>query len=195
MTRQSEQILENELVKQLQSLGHSFVEIPDENVLKFSIEYVGRYKQKQTSLNFVDIDVEAIDTKELLESPDRLNKIIDYIIQNHSRKTHNKAFTAMFCVSGLDILIKYYDLFKQKKKEGLHDLRIATIFSYGANEDDKDADYTYSEFSEAAEPQLEYKTKHSREKLDEFIADYNEMYGSKYSTKDSQSNYGYYNNI
>ncbi len=171
--------------------------IRDENVLKFSIEYVGRYKQKQTSLNFVDIDVEAIDTKELLESPDRLNKITDYIIQNHSRKTHNKAFTAMFCVSGVDILIKYYDLFKQKKKEGLHDLRIATIFSYGANEDDKDADgdYTYSEFSEAAEPQLEYKTKHSREKLDEFIADYNEMYGSKYSTKDSQSYYGYYNNI
>ena len=171
--------------------------IRDENVLKFSIEYVGRYKQKQTSLNFVDIDVEAIDTKELLESPDRLNKITDYIIQNHSRKTHNKAFTAMFCVSGVDILIKYYELFKQKKKEGLHDLRIATIFSYGANEDDKDADgdYTYSEFSEAAEPQLEYKTKHSREKLDEFIADYNEMYGSKYSTKDSQSYYGYYNNI
>ena len=33
MTRQSEQILENELVKQLQSLGHSFVEIPDETAL------------------------------------------------------------------------------------------------------------------------------------------------------------------
>ena len=171
--------------------------IRDENVLKFSIEYVGRYKQKQTSLNFVDIDVEDIDTKELLESPDRLNKITDYIIQNHKRKTHNKAFTAMFCVSSVANLIKYYDLFKQKKKEGLHDLRIATIFSYSANEDDKDADgdYTQSEFSEAAEPQSEYKTKHTREKLDEFIDDYNEMYGSKYSTKDSQSYYNYYNNI
>ena len=171
--------------------------IRDENVLKFSIEYVGRYKQKQTSLNFVDIDVEDIDTKELLESPDRLNKITDYIIHNHKRKTHNKAFTAMFCVSSVANLIKYYDLFKQKKKEGLHDLRIATIFSYSANEDDKDADgdYTQSEFSEAAEPQSEYKTKHTREKLDEFIDDYNEMYGSKYSTKDSQSYYNYYNNI
>mgnify|MGYP003385963748 FL=1 len=171
--------------------------IRDENVLKFSIEYVGRYKQKQTSLNFVDIDVEDIDTKELLDSPDRLNKITDYIIHNHKRKTHNKAFTAMFCVSSVDNLIRYYELFKQKKKEGLHDLRIATIFSYAANPDDKDADgdYSQSEFSEAAEPQAEYKTKHTREKLDEFITDYNEMFGSKYSTKDSQSYYNYYNNI
>ena len=40
--------------------------IRDENVLRFSIEYVGKYKQKQSSLNFVDIDVEGIDTKELL---------------------------------------------------------------------------------------------------------------------------------
>jgi len=171
--------------------------IRDENVLKFSIEYIGRYKQKQTSLNFVDIDVEDIDTKELLDSPDRLNKIADYIIHNHKRKTHNKAFTGMFCVSSVDNLIKYYELFKQKKKEGLHDLRIATIFSYTANEEDKDADgfLTSSEFAQAAEPQTEYKTKHTREKLDEFIGDYNEMFGSKYSTKDSQSYYNYYNNI
>ena len=171
--------------------------IRDENVLKFSIEYIGRYKQKQTSLNFVDIDVEDIDTKELLDSPDRLNKIADYIIHNHKRKTHNKAFTGMFCVSSVDNLIKYYELFKQKKKEGLHDLLIATIFSYSANEEDKDADgfLTSSEFAQAAEPQTEYKTKHTREKLDEFITDYNEMFGSKYSTKDSQSYYNYYNNI
>lgn len=171
--------------------------IRDENVLKFAIEYVGRYKQKQTSLNFVDIDVEDIDTKELLDSPYRLNKISDYIIHNHSRKTHNKAFTAMFCVSSVDNLIKYYELFKQKKKEGLHDLRIATIFSYTANEEDKDADgdITPVDFTQAAEPQTEYRTKHTREKLDEFIEDYNQMYGSKYSTKDSQSYYNYYNNI
>jgi type I restriction enzyme R subunit len=171
--------------------------IRDENVLKFSIEYVGRYKQKPTSLNFVDIDVEDIDTKELLNSEDRLNKITDYIIHNHKRKTHNKAFTGMFCVSSVDNLIKYYELFKQKKKEGLHDLKIATIFSYNANEDDRDANGYIPEpnYSQAAEPQSEYKTKHSREKLDEFIADYNEMFGASYSTKDSQSYYNYYNNI
>ena len=68
--------------------------IKDENVLRFSIEYVGRYKHKKTSsLNFVDIDVEGIDTRELLESDDRLDKITDYIIQNHKRKTHNEGNT------------------------------------------------------------------------------------------------------
>ena len=37
-------------------------------------------------------------------------------------------------------LIKYYELFKKKKEAGEHDLKVATIFSYGANEDDKDAE-------------------------------------------------------
>jgi len=172
--------------------------IRDENVLKFSIEYVGRYKQKHNSLNFVDIDVEDIDTKELLESPDRLNKITDYIIANHGRKTHNKLFTGMFCVSSIETLIKYYELFRAKKAEGKHNLNVATIFSYGVNEDDKDADGFFVPIDEldiAAEPDEVYKTKHSREKLDEFISDYNGMFNTKFTTKDSQSYYNYYNDI
>ena len=36
---------------------------------------------------------------------------------------------------------------------------------------------------------------HSREKLDEYIADYNGMFGTNFSTKDSQSFYNYYNDI
>jgi len=90
--------------------------IKDENVLKFSIEYVGKYKEKENSQNNIDIQVEDIDTKELLESEDRLNKITDYIIANHDRKTHAKEFTAMFCVSSVDVLTKYYELFKSKKR-------------------------------------------------------------------------------
>jgi len=54
--------------------------IKDDNVLKFSIEYVGRYKDKVDRPTYVDIPVEDIDTKELLESPVRLEKIADYII-------------------------------------------------------------------------------------------------------------------
>lgn len=172
--------------------------IRDENVLKFSIEYVGRYKKKNSSLNFMDIEVEDIDKKELYDSPDRLNKITNYIIHNHKRKTHNKAFTAMFCVSSIENLIEYYELFKSKKEEGVHNLKVVTIFSYNANEDDKDAlgvTTVEDELPMAAEPKPEYEHKHSREKLDEFIDDYNEMFGTKYSTKDSQSYYNYYNNI
>ncbi|WP_203532557.1 type I restriction endonuclease subunit R, EcoR124 family [Draconibacterium halophilum] len=37
--------------------------------------------------------------------------------------------------------------------------------------------------------------KHSREKLDEYIGHYNQMFGSNFSTKDSQSFYNYYNDI
>ena len=165
--------------------------IRDENVLKFSIEYVGRYKQKEGSQTELDIKVEDIDTKELFESPKRLEKIADYILANHDRKTHSKHFTAMFCVNSVATLIKYYDLFKRKKEAGQHDLRIVTIFTYAANEKDADAN------GMIADPNFEVGSinKHTREKLDECIADYNAMFLTKHSTKDSESFYNYYKDI
>jgi type I restriction enzyme R subunit len=170
--------------------------IRDENVLKFSIEYVGRYKQKEDSKNNIDIEVEGVDTKELMESPKRLDKIADYIIANHDRKTHSKSFTAMFCVSSVDVLTQYYDLLQAKKLAGEHNLKVATIFSYTANEDDKDADGLIDDV-DPLDGLSEGKTlnKHSRDKLDDYITDYNEMFGTKFSTQDSQSFYNYYNDI
>lgn len=169
---------------------HSYVitdAIKDENVLRFSVEYIGKYKEKSNTN--LDIQVEDIDTKELLESPDRLEKITKYIIDNHNSKTHNKSFTAMFCVSSVDTLIKYYELFKKQN----HNLKIATIFSYGVNEDDKDADWLNDDVNlDIPENQV---NKHSREKLDEFIWDYNTTFWTKFSTKDTQSFYNYYNDI
>jgi len=177
--------------------------IKDENVLKFNVEYVGRYKKKG-SANEVDIDVEGIDTKELMESDVRLEKITDYIIAQHNRKTHSKAFTGMFCVSSVPALIKYYELFAKKKAEGKHNLKIATIFSYAANEEDPDADGLDEAvlgkevvLDKVAEPQAQYEgiASHSRDRLEEFIGDYNKMFGSSYTTKDSESYYNYYNDI
>lgn len=170
--------------------------IKDENVLKFSVEYVGRYKRKETATE-IDIEVEDIDTKELMESPKRLEKIADYIIANHNRKTHNRDFTAMFCVSSVETLIKYYDIFQRKKEEGKHNLRIATIFSYATNEDDADANgFLPEELSVVEEPKALYGlAAHSREKLDEFIGHYNQLFETKFSTKDSESFYNYYNDI
>ena len=176
--------------------------IKDENVLKFSIEYISTFKRKDQIL---DIEVEAIDEAEVMEAPQRLNNIVDYIITNHSRKTHNKLFTGMFCVSSVETLIKYYQLFHQKKQEGLHNLKVATIFSYAANEDDAEAKGLFidDEFSEenptelliAAEPKSSYNSKHSREYLDDFISHYNKEFNTNYSTRDSQSFYNYYNDI
>jgi type I restriction enzyme R subunit len=170
--------------------------IKDENVLKFSVEYVGKYKQKDSATE-IDIEVEDIDTKELMESPKRLEKIADYIIANHKRKTHNQEFTGMFCVSSVNSLIKYYDILQRKKEEGKHNFKIATIFSYVANEDDADANgFIPEEVSVVEESQALYGLhKHSREKLDDYITHYNEMFGSNFSTKDSQSFYNYYNDI
>jgi len=170
--------------------------IRDENVLKFSVEYVGRYRNRD-SANEIDIQVEDIDVDELMESSARLEKIVDYIIAHHNRKTHNREFTAMFCVSSIPALIRYYELLYRKKMLGNHDLKIATIFSYIANEEDVDANgFIPEEISVAAEPEIAYATNpHTREKLDEFIGHYNQMFGSAFSTRDSQSFYNYYNDI
>lgn len=172
---------------------HSYVitdAIRDENVLKFSVEYIRTFKQKD---EVVDIEVEAIDTAEVMEADERLEKVTNYIIANHNRKTHSREFTAMFCVSNVKTLLKYYDLFKAKKDAGEHDLRIATIFSYQANEEDADADGmgTGDDMPDDGAP----VNKHSRERLDDCIDDYNGMFGTNYSTKDSKSFYSYYKDI
>ncbi len=173
--------------------------IRDENVLRFAIEYVGRYQENEGKATSLDIKVEDIDTRELLDSAIRLEKVSDYIIQNHKRKTHHRKFTSIFCVSSIDVLIKYYEIFKRKKDDGEHDLRIATIFTFGMNEEDQEADGymlpTDTEFMQAAEDAGTYGRMHTRDKLDNFIADYNEMYGTQYSTKDTETFYNYYKDV
>ena len=175
--------------------------IKDENVLRFAVEYVGKYKRKNSANELdiateIDIKVEAIDTKALLDSPQRLGKITEYILAYHTQKTKSPDFTAMFCVSSVKTLIKYYELFKQQQEGVIKPLRIATIFSYAANEEDPNANgLTDGLISEEA-PVVEGKiNQNSRDKLDEFIADYNIMFGTKYSTNDSQSFYNYYQDI
>ncbi|SDG82310.1 type I restriction endonuclease subunit R [Psychroflexus sediminis] len=170
--------------------------IKDENVLKFAVEYVGNFKRKDTATE-IDIEVEDIDRKELMESTDRVDKIVDYIIANHNRKTHSREFTAMLCVSSTDMLVKYYDTFRKKKENGEHNLKVATIFSYVANEEDADATgFIPEEVSVVEEsPALYGLHQHKRDKLESYIGDYNKMFGSNFSTKDSQSFYNYYNDI
>ena len=170
--------------------------IRDGNVLPFSVEYIGQYKQNGTGTT-LDIQVEDIDTEELFESEDRLRKITRYILSNHDAKTKQRQFTAMFCVSGVKTLIKYYDLFKEEQAKLGTDLTIATIFSYAPNEEDPNA----HGFDIGAIPdeELEVDSKKmspfSRDRLEEFIGDYNARFGTSYTTKDSDSFYNYYKNI
>lgn len=169
--------------------------IKDGNVLRFAIEYIRTFKQKDT---IEDIEVEKINEPEVMNAPMRRSNIVKHIIQNHHRKTHNKEFTAMFCVSDTDAAIAYYKLFKEAKEQGLHDLKIATIFTYAANEEQKkNSNYSIEEdeFNIAAESDTPYLAKYKREELDDFIEDYNKMFQRNYSTKDSALFYQYYNDI
>ena len=163
--------------------------IRDENVLKFSIEYIRTVKQKD---GIADIEVEAIDTAEVMEAPERLKNITDYIIANHNRKTHAREFATIFCVSNIKTLMSYYQEFKDKKNNGEHNLKIGTIFSYSANEEDSDANGFIETDVPVDDDSGKPINKHSREKLDEFIDDYNEMFETNFSTDNF---YGYYKDI
>ena len=168
--------------------------IRDENVLKFSVEYISTFRKKD---HIIDINVEAIDESEVMEAPQRLNNIVDFIIAHHDRKTHSREFTAIFCVSGIPVLMEYYNLFQQKKLDGQHNLRIATIFTYTQNEEDKDAIgvYDVDEFAVAADDTPLYQTMHSRDVLEEMIINYNREFSTNFTSRDTQSFYNYYNDI
>lgn len=166
--------------------------IRDENVLKFSVEYYKGFRVKEGSLQ-KDIQVEDIDGREAYEWNKRLEAIVDFIIANHDRKTHSRDFTAMMAISDVETLTKYYEIFKRKKEAGEHNLRIATIFSYTANEADKDADGMLDDDPQQANDGS--VNQHSRDKLESYIADYNKMFGTSYNTRDTGSYYNYYRNI
>lgn len=136
--------------------------IKDNNVLGFSVEYIGRYKNKSK----YDIAVEEINTKEVMESDKRIEKIVDYIFENHDRKTYNREFTSIFAVSSIKVLNRYYEIFKKKNQElpEKDRLKIATIYTYDDN------------------PDLTEEEIHPRDTLDEQISDYNKLFGTNYST-------------
>ncbi len=163
--------------------------IDDNNVLGFAVEYVGKYRQINPDTiyadNFTEELVEGIDTKEVLESEDRLEKITEYILHDWKRKTKNGKFNAIFATSNIDVLKKYYTLFSKKKPA---DFKIATIFTYQANEDDSNDILDVDVFAGEGTP----GNKQSRDFLEDCIKDYNKLYGTNYST---DRFYDYYRNL
>ncbi|WP_299176781.1 type I restriction endonuclease subunit R [uncultured Chryseobacterium sp.] len=166
--------------------------IRDENVLKFSVEYIQTFKRKE---HIIDLKVEQINETEVFEAPERKEAIVDYIIQYHDQKTQNRKFCAMMCVQDIDSVIQYYEIFKRKKQEGQHDLKIATIFSFAQNEEEME-DAVYSHLGMVAEPQAVYGYKpHRRELLETYVQDFNELFGEKQNVKDTEGFYNYYNAV
>lgn len=166
--------------------------IRDENVLRFSIEYIQTFKKKD---NIIDLKIEKINEAEVFEAPERKEAIVDYIIQYHDQKTQSKKFCAMMCVQDIDAIIEYYEIFKRKKLNGEHNLKIATIFSYAQNEEEIE-DQLASRLNMAAEPQAEYGLKpHRRELLEVYVQDFNELFGTAENIKDTEGFYNYYNAV
>lgn len=130
----------------------------DNNVLGFHVEYIktidGDYDENDSTMT------QAIDTNELYMSEERMTMIANHIVENHKAKTRNRQYTAIFAVSSIPALIKYYDIFKTIN----HDLNIAGIFSYGSNED------------------YEGKDEHSRDALERIMKDYNNCYNTNFTT-------------
>ena len=163
--------------------------IDDNNVLGFAVEYVGKYRRTfpETRLmdNFDEVMVEGINTKEVLEDDDRLDKITDYILADWKRKTKNGKFNALFATPNIEVLKKYYSLFKAKKSD---DFTIATIFTYQANEEDNSDTLDVDVFAgEGTIGNID-----SREFLEDCIKDYNETFATNYST---DKFYNYYKDL
>ncbi|WP_417275262.1 type I restriction endonuclease subunit R [Celeribacter halophilus] len=164
--------------------------IRDENVLRFSVEYWGKLRKKDGSL-LTDDEVGGIDVKEFFEHDDRIEGVVDWVIEHHNSKTHNRQFSAIMCCSSVDALTKTYETFAKRKAEGMHDLKVATIFTFQANEDDQDADGLIGEPDVTGGP-VNAATQHSRDKLSGCVSDYNAMFGTNHSVKDGKAFYGYY---
>ncbi|MFO0718781.1 MAG: type I restriction endonuclease subunit R [Candidatus Paceibacterota bacterium] len=168
--------------------------IADKNVLPFKVDYVSTVKEAE---NIEDKKVSDIDREAVLASPERLENIVGYIREHFDQKTKRNSFyklkdrrlagfNSIFAVSSIDVAKKYYMEFKKQLADVPSDkqLKIATIFSFGVN--DEDADGMIDENSEDTSG-LDVS---SRDFLDNAIKDYNAMFGTSYDTSsDKFQNY------
>lgn len=123
---------------------HSYVitdAIRDEKVLKFKVDYNNvRPKFKNIEQEQDEKKLSAAENKKAFLHPGRINEISQYILTNYKFKTHknqagNKGFNAMFAVSSVDAAKSYYEALNNLQKESEKPLKIATIFSFAANEE------------------------------------------------------------
>ncbi len=123
--------------------------INDNNVLGFKVEYMKTYEEKEDIEKIVgNEEVPSLDKKSVWESPRRIEKVVDNIINIHLEQTRNKKYNAMFVVSSIEMLKKYYLEFK-KQNETLSDdkkLNISAIYSIDDNEDVKENSLSSRDF-------------------------------------------------
>lgn len=168
--------------------------IADKNVLPFKVDYISTMREAEDIENK---QVSDIDRKKALEDPKRISNIVRYIIEHFDQKTKRNShykikdrrlagFNSIFAVSSIEVAKKYYLEFKRQLADEPSDkkLKIATIFSFGVN--DEDGDGMIDENSEDTSG-LDVN---SRDFLESAISDYNKMFGTSYDTSsDKFQNY------
>ena len=177
---------------------HSYVitdAIRDEKVLKFKVDYNDvrpQFKAIETELD--EKKLSAAENKQALLHPDRIREITQYILNNFRQKTHrlhagNKGFNAMFAVSSVDAAKLYYESFRALQKDSDKPLRVATIFSFAANEEqDAIGDIQDESFEVSA------MNSSAKEFLSAAIADYNTLFKTNFSV-DSNGFQNYYRDL
>lgn len=169
--------------------------IRDEKVLKFKVDYNDvRPQFKAIESEQDEKKLSAAENRQALLHPDRIREIVQYILKNFRRKTHRlqpgaRGFNAMFAVSSVDAAKLYYEAFKTLQKDGEKPLRVATIFSFAANEEQdaigeiEDESFNVSAMESSA-----------KEFLSAAIADYNAMFKTNFSV-DSNGFQNYYRDL
>ena len=177
---------------------HSYVitdAIRDEKVLKFKVDYNNvRPKFKNIEQEQDEKKLSAAENKKAFLHPGRIKEISHYILNNYNHKTHrnqagNKGFNAMFAVSSVDAAKSYYETLSNLQKESEKPLKIATIFSFAANEEQSAiGDITDETFEPSA---LDSSAK---EFLTKAINDYNALFKTNYGV-DSKEFQNYYRDL
>jgi len=177
---------------------HSYVitdAIRDEKVLKFKVDYNDvRPKFKAIESEQNEKKLNAAENKQALLHPERIHEITQYVLNNFRQKTHRlqagtKGFNAMFAVSSVDAAKLYYEAFKTLQKDSDKPLRVATIFSYAANEE-QDA------VGDIADEGFEISAMDSsaKEFLSAAISDYNALFKTNFGV-DSKEFQNYYRDL
>ena len=177
---------------------HSYVitdAIRDEKVLKFKVDYNDvRPQFKALESETDEKKLSAFETKQALLHPIRINEISRYILNKFNQKTHRmqvgaKGFNAMFAVSSVDAAKLYYEAFKNLQKDKERPLKVATIFSFAANElQDAIGDIEDETFEPSA------MDSSAKEFLSSAINDYNIMFKTSYGV-DSKEFQNYYRDL
>lgn len=169
--------------------------IRDEKVLKFKVDYNAvrpQFKSIETEQD--ELKLKAAENAKLLLHPERIKKVSQYVLQNFRIKTHRsacngKGFNAMFAVSSVEAAKLYYEELNKQQRDSDKKLKIATIFSFAANEEQAAA-------GEIADENFEVTAMNSsaKEFLTMAINDYNAMFKTNFSV-DSNGFQNYYRNL